>query len=100
MQFVAASLRSAGRFVMYGPYKIDGQHTAESNVAFEQWLWGQNPEYGVRDVADVVAEARLNRLGLIERVAMPANNFCSCSRSSNPLERQGASRHCRGRQPF
>lgn len=76
MQVVAASLRSAGRFVMYGPYKIDGQHTAESNVAFEQWLWGQNPEYGVRDVADVVAEARLNTLGLIERVAMPANNFC------------------------
>lgn len=76
MQFVGKVLENNARFVMYGPYKVDGQHTAESNVAFEQWLWSQSADYGVRDLADVVAEANKNQLELLERVAMPANNFC------------------------
>lgn len=76
MQFVAAALHTGGRFVMYGPFKLNGQHTAESNVAFEQWLLSQSDEYGVRHFEDVVEQARLNGLVLLERVPMPANNFC------------------------
>lgn len=76
MQFVGAALRAGARFVMYGPFKLNGQHTAESNVAFEQWLLSKSDEYGVRNFEDVVAQARLHDLELLERVPMPANNFC------------------------
>lgn len=61
--------------VTYGPYAVDGEHTAPSNAAFDASLRARDPRWGVRDV-DFVAEcAREHGLLLEERVAMPANNF-------------------------
>ncbi|MSO91821.1 MAG: DUF938 domain-containing protein [Rhodospirillales bacterium] len=75
-------MRSAGRILpdggvlyLYGAYRIDGRHTAPSNEEFDRWLKNQSPAWGVRDLEDVVGEARTHGLGLIETVAMPANNF-------------------------
>jgi hypothetical protein len=49
--------------------------TALSNEAFDQSLKARNPEWGLRDLEDVVAEAERNLLA-IERVhEMPANNL-------------------------
>lgn len=68
-------LGAGGLLFLYGPYRKDGMHTAESNVRFEAWLQAQNPEYGVRDIADVAREARKHGLRLDDALPMPANNF-------------------------
>jgi SAM-dependent methyltransferase len=61
--------------VLYGPFKRDGEHTASSNAAFDADLRRRNPEWGVRDLDEVVALARRHSLELTEVVAMPANNL-------------------------
>jgi hypothetical protein len=60
---------------LYGPYQIDGRHTAASNQAFDAWLKAQNPEWGVRDLGAVTDLAARHGLALAETVPMPANNF-------------------------
>ncbi len=75
MEKAARLIKSGGILFLYGPYKRDGQHTAESNVAFDGWLKTQNPAYGVRDMADVAEVAAVNGLCLAHVVDMPANNF-------------------------
>lgn len=61
--------------ITYGPYQIDGRHTSESNQRFDQSLRERDPEWGVRDLADLNALATRFGLHERERVAMPANNF-------------------------
>jgi SAM-dependent methyltransferase len=61
--------------VLYGPFKRGGKHTAPSNEAFDADLRRRNPEWGVRDLDEVVALARTRSLELGEVVAMPANNL-------------------------
>ncbi|MBN3804626.1 DUF938 domain-containing protein [Paraburkholderia sp. Ac-20336] len=75
--FVGASRRLAegGVLYLYGPYKRGGAHTAPSNEAFDQWLKSRNLEWGVRDMAAVVALGAALGLACDEPIAMPANNF-------------------------
>ncbi|NHC33174.1 DUF938 domain-containing protein [Scytonema millei] len=68
-------LPPGGILYLYGPFKQAGQHTAPSNAAFDESLQAQNPEWGVRDLDDVVAVARSENLSLIKTYAMPANNL-------------------------
>jgi hypothetical protein len=68
-------LAPAAPLVLYGPFKRGGKHTAPSNVAFDADLRRRNPEWGVRDLDEVVALARKHSLELAEAVAMPANNL-------------------------
>jgi SAM-dependent methyltransferase len=68
-------LKQGGLFYLYGPYRVDGEHTAESNIRFEELLKAQSEEYGVRDMAEVEAEAGKHGFALEQAVAMPANNF-------------------------
>ncbi len=72
-----ASLRlhPGGRLFLYGPFKQDGRHTAPSNEAFDASLRARNPEWGVRDIADIRAVAEEHRLMLAEIEPMPANNM-------------------------
>ena len=72
----AARVVSAGGILyLYGPYKIDGRHTAPSNEAFDAQLRSQNAAWGIRDLADVSTLAQRHGFGLAETVAMPANNL-------------------------
>lgn len=71
----ARILRPGGKLVIYGPFMIDGQHTAPSNAQFDRWLKGEDSRWGVRDRTVVVAEAEERGLELVSAVAMPANNF-------------------------
>ena len=75
MQGAGRLLAEGGVLYLYGPYKIGGRHTAPSNAAFDDSLRRQNPEWGVRDLDAVTAEAEANGLALAETVAMPANNL-------------------------
>jgi len=75
-------LGNGGVLYLYGPYRIDGRHTAESNAAFDASLRAQDPEWGVRDLGDVGALAARHGLARVETVAMPANNFSVVFRRS------------------
>jgi hypothetical protein len=68
-------LRADGRLFLYGPLKRDGKHTALSNAVFDTSLRDNNPEWGVRDIAEVKALAESVGLRLIEIAEMPANNL-------------------------
>lgn len=68
-------LPAGGILYLYGPYKQGGEHTAPSNASFDAMLRSQNPEWGVRDLDDVVAAAKERNLTLLETVSMPANNL-------------------------
>jgi SAM-dependent methyltransferase len=68
-------LRPGGVLYLYGPYQIDGRHTAQSNEDFDAWLRTQNAQWGVRDIAEVAALAQCHALSLRETVSMPANNL-------------------------
>jgi len=69
------ALRDDGRLFLYGPFKRGGKHTAVSNAVFDTSLREANPEWGVRDVADLERLAAQNGLALRETVEMPANNL-------------------------
>jgi SAM-dependent methyltransferase len=71
----ARYLRADGRLFVYGPFKRDGRHTAASNAAFDSSLRDRNPEWGVRDIADLEKLAAGVGLALIEIAEMPANNL-------------------------
>ena len=64
-----------GRLFLYGPFKRDGKHTAMSNAVFDTSLREQDPEWGVRDIADLEKLAAGVGLALVETVQMPANNM-------------------------
>jgi hypothetical protein len=61
--------------LLYGPFKRDGRHTADSNEAFDASLRQGNPEWGVRDVEAVERLADRAGLSLAEIADMPANNL-------------------------
>jgi SAM-dependent methyltransferase len=71
----ARVLPPGGILYLYGPYKIDGRHTAPSNETFDADLRARNPRWGIRDLADVAALAQRHGFGVAETVAMPANNL-------------------------
>jgi SAM-dependent methyltransferase len=68
-------LPPGGILYLYGPFKQGGQHTAPSNAAFDQSLQAQNPDWGVRDLEQVVAAAQSQNLSLLNTYPMPANNL-------------------------
>lgn len=67
-------LSPGGPLCLYGPFKVDGAHTAESNARFDESLRSRDPSWGVRDLETIVALAEKNGLALSARHAMPANN--------------------------
>jgi hypothetical protein len=75
MAGAAQHLKSNGLLYLYGPFMIDGLHTAQSNASFDQYLRAENPKWGLRAMESVVKEAQQHQLTHIQTVAMPANNF-------------------------
>ena len=68
-------LANGGMLYLYGPYRRDGVHTAQSNIEFDAWLKGQNEAWGVKDMDEVSRQGELNGLELASVLEMPANNF-------------------------
>jgi hypothetical protein len=64
-----------GILYLYGPFKQDGQHTSSSNAEFDASLRSQNPEWGVRELDEVIAVAEQEKIILQKIVPMPANNL-------------------------
>jgi SAM-dependent methyltransferase len=75
-------MRGAGRLLapgaplyLYGAYRQERVEFAPSNEAFDRSLRSRNPEWGVRRLEDVVAEAGRHDLALESVTPMPANNL-------------------------
>lgn len=75
-------LRGAGRLLapgaplyLYGAYRQAGVATAPSNEAFDAGLRARDPEWGLRNLEDVVAAAAAHGFALDSVAPMPANNL-------------------------
>jgi hypothetical protein len=75
MQGAARHLSNVGLLLLYGPYFVDGEPASAGNLAFDADLRARNPAWGLRRLADVLAQAEVVGLHLRERVQMPANNL-------------------------
>ena len=67
---------------IYGPFLRDGQFTSESNAAFDASLRRRDPDWGLRDLDDVVRAAQASGFSLEQIREMPANNFSLTFRKS------------------
>lgn len=75
-------MRGAGRLLgegaplyLYGPYRRADVETAPSNEAFDESLMERDPDWGLRELEEVAAEAGKNGLAVDRIVEMPANNL-------------------------
>ena len=71
----ASALGKGGSLFLYGPFRREGAHTAESNAAFDADLRARNPAWGIRDLEAVAALAASHGFGPPEITPMPANNL-------------------------
>ena len=74
MRGAAQLLGAGGPLITYGPYLVAGVATSHGNLAFDADLRGRDPQWGLRWLHDVVAEATAAGLSLQEQVEMPAHN--------------------------
>jgi len=74
MMGVSRHLKSGNRYFQYGPFIHQGEFNSEGNQDFHQTLGEINPDWGLREIDDVIALAKNNGLILSEKVDMPANN--------------------------
>lgn len=61
--------------ILYGPYIEDDVEPAPSNLAFDRSLKERNPEWGLRNLADMDRLADQRGFSRTRRVEMPANNL-------------------------
>jgi len=68
-------LNTQSQIILYGPYKVGGKQTSESNAQFELWLKERDQRYAIRDIDNVSEVAA--RHGFTHEAShdMPANNF-------------------------
>ena len=85
MQGAARHLAPQGLLLLYGPYLVDGEPVAAGNLAFDADLRARDPAWGLRRLADVLAQAEAAGLRLRERVPMPANNLLLVLARAEPL---------------
>jgi cyclopropane fatty-acyl-phospholipid synthase-like methyltransferase len=80
---VARLLPEGGRFLVYGPFNLDGEFTSQSNRVFDTALKHMGAQMGIRDLTMLQAHAREMGVILLDRKAMPANNMLLCWSRSN-----------------
>ncbi|MCJ7555455.1 MAG: class I SAM-dependent methyltransferase [Gammaproteobacteria bacterium] len=77
-QKVVELLPAEGRFMVYGPFNLDGEFTSQSNRGFDASLKLRHPHMAIRDLTVLEAVAAGIGLTLLDRRAMPANNMLLC----------------------
>ena len=75
MRGAAQHLLPNGQLMVYGPFIVAGVGTAPSNIAFDADLQQRNPAWGLRELANVQAQAERFGLQMTRQIAMPANNL-------------------------
>ena len=74
MRGAASLLDPQGLLITYGPYRVEGEPIADGNLSFDADLRARNPQWGIRWLHEVTAQANTAGLRLNQRLAMPANN--------------------------
>lgn len=74
MECAGKTLRKGGILICYGPYKQGGT-AVESNLNFDRMLKSRDSRWGVRDLEDVIEEAKKEGLTFDSSIEMPANNL-------------------------
>lgn len=70
----ARALPAGAPLILYGPWIVDGEETAPSNLAFDADLKRRDPRWGLRELGRFAREAERRGIALAETRAMPANN--------------------------
>lgn len=68
-------LPPGGLLFLYGPYLREGVETAPSNLVFDASLRARDPQWGLRQVEEVIAAAEGEGLAFHRLIEMPANNL-------------------------
>ena len=68
------TLRTGGILYLYGPYKVNGEHTSLSNQTFHESLKSRDSQWGIRDLTDIISEAKTQGLMHTQSIQMPTNN--------------------------
>jgi hypothetical protein len=84
MEGATRALGPSGVLLVYGPFRFNGEFTAESNAAFDARLRNDDPAWGIRDVSDITAAASERGFGGPETIPMPANNHVLVFRAIRP----------------
>lgn len=71
---VSRMLPQDGIFMLYGPFRQNGEFNANSNAEFHRSLRHRNPEMGIRHLEELDALARAGQMRRRRLYAMPANN--------------------------
>jgi hypothetical protein len=75
-QVAARVLTTEGFVAIYGPFKVGGEYTTESNAEFDKEILAPGvAEWGLKDVKDLEKAANAHGIALKKIVDMPANNF-------------------------
>ncbi len=62
--------------LIYGPFRVHGEFSTDSNREFDATLRSAGiEEWGLKDVADLKKAAAKYGLELKEQIEMPSNNF-------------------------
>ena len=74
LDVAARLLDTDAPLILYGPWLVEGEPTAPSNLAFDADLKARDPRWGLRSLATFRAEAEKRGLAFAECRPMPANN--------------------------
>lgn len=72
---VAKVVKPGGKLIMYGPMKVGGKCTTQSNEDFDATLKKRNASWGIRDFEDLDNKAKEGGFELVTKEDMPANNY-------------------------
>ena len=72
---VASVLRPGGIFCAYGPFRVQGAFSTQSNQDFDASLRAANSDRGIRDLESVDELAEAAGMSRLRSYAMPANNL-------------------------
>jgi len=72
---IKQNLASNGKFFVYGPFSINGQHTSQGNARFDQQLRSSNPHSSIQDLHAVDSIATELGFFTCRYTEMPANNL-------------------------
>lgn len=72
---VSNLLKADGKFVIYGPFNLNGVFTASSNEQFHAQLRAEDSNMGIRHFEDIEAHAKQFNLRYLKKYPMPANNL-------------------------
>ena len=68
-------LPSGGALILYGPWMVEGEPTAPSNLAFDRDLRARDQRWGLREVGAFARLAERDGLVFDARRTMPSNNL-------------------------